>query len=109
MIDVHVVRDSNGFIWQYSVAGHALFDEAGKDIVCSAVSVVAFLGINALMDIAGIDNYSYEDGYLICSIPSDIPEEKKVEVRTILETVVIGFRQVELTYSEYVRVLDEEV
>jgi len=44
-----------------------------------------------------------------CTVPKDIPEDKKEMVRTILETVVIGLKQVELGYGKYVSVLDKEV
>ncbi|MFZ5988493.1 MAG: ribosomal-processing cysteine protease Prp [Bacillota bacterium] len=110
MIKISVVRDKEGFIWQYIVEGHAGFAEEGKDLVCAAVSVVAFMGINALDELAGLKrNYGFEHGYMLCSVPTDIPEEKKEKVKTILETIVVGFKQIELTYEDYVSVLEEEV
>ena len=109
MITINIVRDESGFIWQYIVEGHAGFAEAGKDIICSAVSTVAYTGINALDDLAGIKNYDIKDGYMICSVPTDILPELKEKVRIILETIVVGFKQLQLTYEGYVSVLDEEV
>jgi len=109
MITINVVRDKSGFIWQYIVEGHAGYDEAGKDIICSAVSAVAYTGINALDELVGIKNYGIEDGYMICSIPTDLSPELKEKVSIILETIVVGFKQLELTYEDYVSVIDEEV
>ncbi len=109
MININIVRDESGFIWQYIVEGHAGFAESGRDIICSAVSVVAYTGINALEELVGIKSYGIENGYMICSVPTDIPEELKEKVRTILETIVVGFKQLQLTYEDYVSVLDEEV
>lgn len=109
MITINIVRDESGFIWQYIVEGHAGFAEAGKDIICSAVSTVAYTGINALDDLVGIKNYGIENGYMICSVPTDILPELKEKVRIILETIVVGFKQLQLTYEGYVSVLDEEV
>lgn len=109
MIKINVVRDKSGFIWQYRVDGHAGFGKEGEDIVCAAVSVVAYMGINALDDLVGFKNYSFKHGHMICSVPTDIAEEKKEKIRTILETVVVGFKQIEFTYEDYVSVLEEEV
>ena len=109
MINVNIVKDSQGFIWQFTVTGHAGFDEPGKDLVCCAVSVVAYMAVNALEELVGIKNYTYEDGYMICSIPNDISEELKNKVKTIMETISVGFKQLEFTYEDYVSVLEEEV
>lgn len=109
MININIVRDESGFIWQYIVEGHAGFAESGQDIICSAVSTVAYTGINALDELVGIKSYGIENGYMICSVPTDIPEDLKEKVRIILETIVVGFKQLQLTYEDYVSVLDEEV
>lgn len=109
MININIVRDESGFIWQYIVEGHAGFDEYGKDIICSAVSAVAYTGINALEELVGIKTYGIENGYMICSVPTDISEDLKEKVSIILETIVVGFKQLQLTYEDYVSVLDEEV
>lgn len=109
MITVNIVRDESGFVWQYIVEGHAGYAEAGRDIICSAVSAVAYTGINALEELVGIKNYGMEKGYMICSVPTDISPDLKEKVRIILETIVVGFKQLELTYEDYVTVLEEEV
>ena len=111
MIKIHIARDPEGFIWEFTVEGHAGYGGKGKDIVCAAVSAVAYTAIGALEDVAGIKiNYTIQDsGYMMCSIPVDIPYDKKPEVRTILETIAVGFKQIMLSYEKYVTVLDEEV
>lgn len=110
MINIVVVRDKESFIWQFTVKGHAGFDVKGKDIVCAAVSVTAYTAIGALEELAGLkDFYSEKDGYILCSIPKELDVSKKETVRIIMETTVIGFKQIELSYRKYVSVLDEEV
>lgn len=111
MINIHVVRDDTGFIWEFTVSGHAGYNDAGNDIVCSAVSVLGYTAIGALQDIAEVDfEYSIDDcGFMKCSIPVDIPFQKKSMVKTILDTIVLGFKQIQLSYGKYVSVLDEEV
>ena len=109
-IRVEISRDKEGFIWQFSVKGHAGSDKSGKDIVCAAVSVTAYNAIGALEELAGLkDFYSEKDGFMLCSIPENISTELKLTVKIILETTAIGFKQIEHSYRKYVSVLDEEV
>ena len=41
----------NGNFVGFSVSGHAMFDEAGRDIVCAAVSSAVQLTINGITEI----------------------------------------------------------
>lgn len=110
MINVSIVRDRSGFIRQFSVEGHAGFARHGRDIVCAAASVTAYTAAGALEDLAGIkDCYSESEGRFFCSIPADISEKQKLTAGVILETTAIGFKQIELEYSEFLNVMEEEV
>lgn len=110
MIKVSVVRDGKGFIQQIEVNGHAGYDEYGKDIVCAAISVTAYTAVGAIQKLAGLEEFfSIEDGYIHLSIPFSIPETKRQIVNIILETTVVGFKQVEYKYKKFVKVMDEEV
>lgn len=109
MITANIVRDKKGFIWEFTISGHADFRKHGKDIVCAAVSAVAYTAVGALEELVGIKSYSEEDGYMKCNIPVDIPETEKYQVRIILETMVIGLKQIRNSYRKFVTVLDEEV
>ena len=109
MISIHIVRDSKGFIWEFSISGHAGFGEHGEDIVCSAVSAVAYTAIGALDHLAGVRNYSEKDGYMKCSIPLDVPQDRKFKAQVILDAMAIGLKQIEDSYKKYVSVVDEEV
>lgn len=119
MISISIVRDKEGFIWEYTVEGHAGAGEPGNDIVCAAVSAIAYTGVNALEEIAGIKLTSKKgpkvltekSGFMKCVIPIDIAEDKKNTVRIILETTVVGFKQIKCTplYKKYIAILDEEV
>ena len=50
MIKIEVTR-KNGNVKQVCFKGHALYDEYGKDIVCSAVSSIVITTINAILSI----------------------------------------------------------
>ena len=78
--------------------------------MCAAVSAIAATAAGALEDLAGIKEcYMQKEGYMLCSIPEDLPDSKRETARIILETTAIGFKQIELSYEDYVTVLDEEV
>lgn len=110
MIKISIVRDKTGFITQFVIKGHAGFAGKGNDIVCAAVSAVAYTAVGSLGDLAGIENcYREKDGYMFCCIPGDITYEQKHIAGIILETAAIGLKQIENSYRKYVLVVDEEV
>ena len=50
MIRVKVEKE-NGYFKKISILGHAMYDEYGKDIVCSAVSSIVTTTINGILTI----------------------------------------------------------
>ncbi|NLD46342.1 MAG: ribosomal-processing cysteine protease Prp [Clostridiaceae bacterium] len=109
MIKISIIRNDEGFIREFTVKGHAGYAEEGSDIICSAVSVLAYTAAGALKEMAGIDGYTEKHGFMKCTVPADIsgPEKEKAEI--ILETIVLGFKQIEHSYKKFVSVLDKEV
>lgn len=109
MIRIQVLRDKEGFIWQFTIKGHSGFAQQGEDIVCAGVSAVAYTVVGALAELAGINSYTEKDGYMKCRIPVGVEENLKPCIRIILETLVIGLKQIENEYREYVVIEEEEV
>ncbi|HHV96922.1 MAG TPA: ribosomal-processing cysteine protease Prp [Clostridiaceae bacterium] len=109
MIRVKIVRDKEGFIWSFTIKGHAGYRKRGEDIVCAGVSAIAYTAVGALSELAGVNKYVEKDGYLKCSIPQSISDDKKPTIKIILETMAIGLKQLENSYSDYVVVEEEEV
>lgn len=109
MIEISIVRDNQGFIWEFAVNGHAGFAEHGEDIVCSAVSAITQTAVAGLEKMAGVKKYVKRSGRLKCSVPLDIRDKEKYIAGIILETMAIGLKQLEKSYGKYVTVLDEEV
>jgi len=109
MIKIKVIRNDACLVRGFTVSGHAGFAESGKDIVCAAISALAYTAAGALLELIGIDGYKEKHGYMKCVIPEDIPEDKKKKAEIILETIIVGFKQIEGSYARYVSVLDEEV
>ena len=99
----------SGRIVQISMKGHAGYEEAGKDIVCAAASVTAYTCAGAIGELAGIpDCYTTGDGMFEIVMPDNagVDEEKRKIAETILETTYIGFKQIELSYPKYLKVIE---
>ncbi|HZK22207.1 MAG TPA: ribosomal-processing cysteine protease Prp [Oscillospiraceae bacterium] len=90
-----------------SVAGHAGFDEVGKDIVCAAISALTYTMINALKwaedeNCLYIRAESVDDGSVYLEVlPYDFSREK---IDTIIETCIIGYSLIEEDYPDYITV-----
>lgn len=110
MINVRISRDATGFIRQFSVKGHAGYAARGRDIVCAAASTVAYTAAGALEELAGLgDLHSEKEGYFFLKLPQDLTPEQEQKAGIIMETMYIGFKQIELSYKEFIQVMEEEV
>lgn len=109
MTKVKVVRNKQKNIVSLTVEGHSGYGTSGNDIVCAAISAVSQTAIGAMQELIGGCEYVIEDGYMNCAIPANISDNKEKEASLILEVIVVGLKQIELSYKGYVLVLDEEV
>ncbi|PKM83009.1 MAG: ribosomal-processing cysteine protease Prp [Firmicutes bacterium HGW-Firmicutes-14] len=105
MIIVSVNR-SNGMLKGYSVKGHAGYKPPGEDIVCAAVSVLAQTALLGLGNYVkkGLDYQIDDSGVLRCSLPDKLAETESIQAEAILETMVIGLKNLQKNYSKYIRV-----
>jgi len=109
MIKISIIQDGDKNIKGFLIKGHAGYDEIGRDIVCSAVSAVAYTGIAALLNLAGGCDYSDKSGNMKCFLKDISSEEDFKTAQIILKSIQIGFMQIEQSNSKYVRVREEEV
>jgi hypothetical protein len=110
MIDIimNKKKNSSGYVG-FSVTGHAGWDEDGKDIVCASISVLSFTAVGGLINMTDSCEYSFEKGRMFCSLTESISQSQQKVADIILETIHIGFKQVEKKYFENVRVSYKEV
>ena len=109
MVRVMIFRSKDAVIG-YEIKGHSGFAEAGQDIVCAAVSVLAQTGANALEKLAGIEpRIQMEDGYLQVMLPENLQESERERVKMILDTVLLGLEDVVDAYPRYVKLRYREV
>jgi hypothetical protein len=109
MIDAVVYQNSHGVIQGFKIKGHAGHSDAGSDIVCSAVSAIAFTALGGMEELAGFRSFQQKDGYIRCFVPENLTGEQQQTTQIILKTMDIGLRQIEADYDKYVRVRYEEV
>jgi hypothetical protein len=111
MITVNISRSSkNNKIMEFEISGHAGYDEYGRDIVCSAVSILAQTAVIGLVEYVRIDcTYEIEDGYLYCKLPEHCSEQQQVKIDSILETMVLGIENIKNGYESYVSIEYKEV
>jgi len=106
MIYITINRNESELIQSFTMTGHALFDEHGKDIVCAGASAVSFGAINAVHELTGVipDIEQGEDGFLSCSVPETIPEATQEKIQLILEAMVISLQTIEEQYGEHIKI-----
>lgn len=107
MITVTINRPDNE-ITGFVVDGHAKFKPHGEDIVCAAVSVLtqtALLGLGQY--IVGIDYKIETTGHLECNLP-ELDGVDSIRAEAILETMVLGLKNIEKNYPGYIEVNDDK-
>lgn len=106
MITVVFDKNSDNQIIALYMSGHAGYAEEGSDIICSAASTLFYTAVNALNEMCGLkDFYTIEedkgDGNVSSSIIlKDIDPLIADKVQTIMETVLYGFRTVEMSAND---------
>lgn len=110
MIKVNIGKDLAGNIKRFVVKGHAGFAAEGSDIVCSAVSAIAFTAVGAIDELVGLKGFFKErKGFMSCNLDMELSSELRHIANIIMASAEIGFKQIEDAYPDYVKVVDEEV
>lgn len=108
MILAKIFKNDLGHIMKYTVSGHANFKSHGDDIVCSAVSVLSYTALNALIEVCGLNEneilYTIEEnsGYLEVILPKVIDKLILDKTQIVLKTLELGIKSVIESYPKYV-------
>lgn len=94
----------------FLIRGHAGYPEAGKDVVCAAVSSIAQSAVIGLKQVLGLQlGIEIGDGYLECVLPENISDAEREKAGIILETMVFSMKDLENQYGKLIRVIETEV
>lgn len=107
MINVKVKREQDCSIKGFVIDGHAGYANEGEDIVCAAVSAISYTAVGSLVNLVGDCEYKEEDGYMCIYRPDNMEQSKQETAQTILESMYIGYKQIEKSYGRFVNVAEE--
>ena len=99
MTSVFYSRTEDGH--ELMISGHAGYDSGGRDIICSAVSSIAYALLGFLENEA---NGASDCDYMTESGLLGVTAAASERVDVAFEMALIGLRQIELQYPDYVRV-----
>ena len=104
MIKITFHKNSDGALYSFTSSGHAGYDSYGKDIICSAVSVLAINTANAIESFTK-DSIEAEvdesEGYLHFEFTSSVSSESVL----LMNTLLLGVSGISEEYgSKYVKV-----
>ena len=99
MIKVKIVKENSNYK-KISILGHAMYDDYGKDIVCSAASSIATTTINGILtlDEGSLSYQVNKEGLIIENISTDEITQK------LLGNMVNLLEQLEQQYPTNIEV-----
>ena len=93
----------NGF----SVSGHSGYAEAGKDIVCAAVSAVVTMAEATINDVCGAKakvRVKDEQARITLTLPTSCDEEETVQA--VLAGMMVTLLSLQEDYPDFIEVLE---
>ena len=103
MINVDLLINKKDEIVGFEIKGHAEYDEYGKDLVCSAVTILAYSCVNSLDKYAEDVKFSDDDITMSVSIDKTTRDTKVIfdYFKTGIETLLGNYSSyVKLNYKE---------
>ncbi len=103
MINVDLLIDNKDEIVGFEIKGHAEYDEYGKDLVCSAVTILAYTCVNSLDKYA--DDVIFTDNEVMMSVNITCPNR---DTDVIFDYFKTGIETLLGNYSSYVKLKYKE-
>lgn len=111
MIKVIVKKNKKDVPYEFNISGHAGYDVSGRDIICSAVSVLAINTINSMQTFCkdkinvNIDNKS---ATIIIKLPTIKDEIESTELCVLSKSLFLGLTEVSTEYGKRFIEIKEE-
>ena len=105
LVTAKIVKNSSGYVG-FSSKGHAGYDIKGKDIVCSAISMLTINTANSIMALTDSKiDVSYDEGFISWKFKGICDERATL----LMDAMLMGLRSIEEDYDDkYLTVLIEE-
>ena len=91
----------------FSVSGHSGYAEAGKDIVCAAISAVVTMAEATINDVCGAKakvRVKDEQARITLTLPTSCDEEETVQA--VLSGMLLTLINLREDYPDYIEVLE---
>lgn len=98
MIDIDLLINKKDEIVGFEIKGHAEYDEYGKDLVCSAVTILAYSCVNSLDKYT--DEVIFSDDEIIMTLEIKYPNR---DTDVIFDYFKTGIETILGNYSSYVK------
>ncbi|WP_276885453.1 ribosomal-processing cysteine protease Prp [Anaerococcus lactolyticus] len=98
MININLLIDKKDEIVGFEIEGHANYDEYGKDLVCSAVTILAYSCVNSLDKYA--DDVNFSDNEIIMTVSISSPNR---DTDVIFDYFKTGIETLLGNYGSYVK------
>ena len=98
MICIEMKIDNDKIIG-FHIEGHAGYDDYGKDIICSSVSVLAINCINSIKEFANAD-FSLDMNETTGLIDFLLKEKPNEKAELLLLSMLLGLQSIEETYGK---------
>ncbi|MBD9099183.1 ribosomal-processing cysteine protease Prp [bacterium] len=99
MISVKTTKE-NGFYKKIAILGHAMYDDYGKDIVCSAASSIVTTTVNGILSIDK-EALTYKVGKVGLTI--DVLKQDKI-VELLICNMISLLKELEENYKDNIEV-----
>ena len=105
MISIETFHSNEGILG-FQISGHAGWAEAGYDIVCAAVSVLAQSTVLGIDSVIGFPvDASFESGFAHVRVQPNGSEDNRWEnVQVLLETALLAFQEIHEQYPKRVQI-----
>lgn len=104
-----VFKKKGNKIIALDIAGHADFDDYGRDIVCSGVSAISQTIVIGITEVLKADVLvSVDKGDISLSLYKSSKQDID-KCQILLETMKLGLISMEKGYGDYINVIEEEV
>ncbi len=104
MIKVSFLKKGEDFIG-FELSGHSGYAEEGSDIICSAVSSVAYMVANTVTEVIGEKaSVTIDDGYM-----KFIPEKASDEIQILFKGMTLHLNALAQQYGKYLSCKEKTV